>query len=92
MNIDHTIVERIADAVAARIQPRVPIEHALWSVLDCAAYMRISESAFRQRIACLPGFPQSIRIPRADGHIGHPRWKAIEVIHWTEAHKEKRSA
>lgn len=92
MTNDHELIVAIARAVAANMPPQIPIDVALWSVADCAAYLRISESSFYQRVACMPGFPQAIRIPRLDGSRGHPRWKAREVIEWAEGHQERRAA
>ena len=34
-----------------------------------------------RRIAYLPDFPKAIRLPSGKG-LGHPRWKATEVIGW----------
>lgn len=82
----------LARAIAAHMPPTIPVDVALWSTADCAAYLRISESSFQQRVACLPGFPQAIRLPRATGHTGHPRWKAREVIEWAEGYQERRVA
>ena len=69
----------------------IPIEHALWDMEAIAQYMSMAKASVQCRIVCLPDFPQAIRLPAAKGR-GHPRWKAIEVIAWTEKHQEKRAA
>ena len=89
---DTDMIDKLARAVAAHMPPAIPIEIALWSSADCAAYLRISDTNFGQRVACLPGFPQAIRLPRATGHTGHPRWNAREVVEWAERYQEKRAA
>lgn len=85
-------IAALARAIAANLPPQIPIDVALWNAADCAAYLRTSESSFYSRVACLPGFPQPIRLPRPDGRKGHPRWKAREVIEWAERHQERRAA
>lgn len=92
IDMDTDLIDKLARAIAANLPAHIPIDVALWSAADCAAYLRISESSFYQRVAPLPGFPQAIRIPRADGHKGHPRWKAREVIEWAEQYQERRAA
>jgi len=82
----------LARAIAANMPPAIPIDVALWSAADCAAYLRTSESSFQSRVAYLPGFPQAIRLPRPDGRRSHPRWKACEVIAWTERYQDRRAA
>ncbi len=85
-------IEEFAKQIAGHVRPAVPIEHALWDTQDIAGYMRKSAQVVRERIACLPNFPQPIRVPskRGDKMIsGHPLWKAKEVIDWTESHREK---
>ncbi|MEW6314613.1 MAG: hypothetical protein AB1513_11340 [Pseudomonadota bacterium] len=74
------IIDQLAAAVADRVAPAIPIQIALWDSKDCAAYLRCSVSHFMQRIAALPGFPQSIRLP-ASGAAGRPR----------PAHQRKRN-
>lgn len=90
--MESDLIDKLARAIAANMPAAIPIDVALWSSEDCAAYLRISKSSFSQRIACLPGFPQAIRLPRADGRATHPRWKALEVIEWAEKYQERRAA
>lgn len=86
------LIDQLARAVAAHMPAQMPVDIALWDSADCAAFMRVSINHFRQYIASLPGFPQAIRLPKADGKRGQPRWKAREVIEWTDSYQERRAA
>jgi len=85
------LIERLAAAVAERVQPSVPFNVQLWSTEAIAAYLQRPAQVVRERIVCLPGFPAPIRLPVSAGSkaTAHPRWKASEVIAWTESHREK---
>lgn len=80
-------IEKIADAVAARIKPAIPVDVDLWSAKELGAYFKVSERQARDRIAAMPGFPQPLRLPSPTGRA-HPRWKAAEVIAWAEGLRE----
>jgi predicted DNA-binding transcriptional regulator AlpA len=88
-NID---IDALATAIAAKIRPPVPIEVALWGVMDIAEYLGVSRSQVSNRFLPLPGFPSAIRIPTSDGHRSHPRWRAIEVIEWAGKFRDKQRA
>lgn len=76
--------EELITALSKLIQPQIPIAVDRWGPKECAAYLKVAPRYFSERIACKKGFPKSIRIPTEKGR-GHPRWKAIDVIKWTEA-------
>jgi predicted DNA-binding transcriptional regulator AlpA len=76
------LIERLAEAVAAKANPAVPYSVKLWSIETIAEYMDKSVTHVRQRVVCLPDFPKAYR-------LGQPRYKATEVVAWMERHKEK---
>lgn len=85
-------LDELATKIADRIRPSIPIEIALWDVSDIGAYLKRSPQTVRERIVCLPDFPKPIRTPALrEGKVtrGHPAWKAMEVIKWTESHREQ---
>ena len=87
------IEKKIAELIDVLKRPAVPLEIALWSVADVAAYLAMSDAQVRERYACRPDFPRPIRLPvYGSSGRGHPRWKAQEIIEWAEAHQEKRRA
>lgn len=85
------IIDDLAAAVARHIN-HIPIEVDLWGTAEIAAYLKMSAKVVSERIVTLPGFPQAIRLPNTRGGRGHPRWKAAEVIKWTERYQDKRAA
>lgn len=84
-------IDELAQEIANRVRPAVPIDVALWSTEDIAGYLRRSADVVRERIVCLPTFPKPIRLPanRKGAKSSHPLWKASEVIAWTESHREQ---
>lgn len=78
---------KLASAIAERLTPRVPFDRQLWDSEMCAEYFRMSVSNFMQSIACNPSFPKAIRVPSMRGKSSLPRWKAKEVIGWTEGYQ-----
>lgn len=62
----------------------IPIEVDLWDASHIAAYLKRSHSTVRDKILPLPSFPKPIRIHTANG-IGHPLYKAREVVRWAES-------
>lgn len=77
------LAERLAAAVADRVRPAVPIDAALWNSSDVANYLRVSKNQLA-RYTPRPDFPKPIRLPTQTGGHGHPLWRALEVIKWTE--------
>ncbi|KAA1015943.1 hypothetical protein FVF58_00895 [Paraburkholderia panacisoli] len=81
------LAARIA-ANLAKLDPHVPLGVALWDIETIAAYLKRSPESTRNRIVCLPGFPQVIRLPgEKPGARSRPLWKAIEVIRWAESYR-----
>lgn len=86
-------IDELAEAIAGKIRPPVPLDQALWNIGDIAGYVRKSKNVVQQRMICLPGFPKPIRLPAMNpGKLegsGHPLWNAKEVIDWVQSHKER---
>lgn len=83
------LIERLASAVAQRIQPAVPFDMQLWDISTIATYIHRSEASVRERLACRPDFPKARRLPSETGRRGgHPLYKAAEVIDWVEKHAD----
>ena len=78
------LIDRIAAAVTERMRPVIPLNIDLWDLETIGAYLKRDPNTVGQRIACLPDFPNAIRIPSEGGARGRPLWKASEVIAWTE--------
>lgn len=89
---EQDLLERIVEELDKRIKPSIPIEHALWSTKEIGEYLQRPAQVVRERIVCLPGFPESIRLPNVDGGKSFPRWKAAEVIAWVESHQGGKTA
>jgi len=83
------MLDRLAAAVASKIQPPVRIEDDLWSIENIAAYLKRDASTIRERIACLPSFPKAIRIPAVGVKRSQPLYKESEVRCWAERHQER---
>ncbi|MEV8471684.1 hypothetical protein [Ralstonia sp. UNC404CL21Col] len=84
-NVD--LIDRLAEAVAERVQPTVPLNVRLWNCKLVAAYLHRAPSVVLERVVTLPGFPTAIRLPTTTGNKGQPLWKAAEVIAWAESHR-----
>lgn len=80
--IEHAVEKALAKHVSA-----VPIEHALWSTKEIGEYLQRPAQVVRERVVCVPGFPEPIRLPNFGGGKSHPRWSAQEVIDWVQSHK-----
>lgn len=85
------LIDQLAAALASRVS-RVPLEIALWSVDDVAAYLNSTPKSVCNHVLCLPGFPAAIRLPTKTGGRGRPMFKAQEVIQWAESYQERRVA
>ena len=80
----------LAEQLATHPQPIVvPIDVALWTLIEVASFLRVSEQHCRERLASLPSFPRAIRLPSSGpAGRGAPRWKAREIIDWSETLRE----
>ena len=85
-------IEQLAEAVAERIQPAIPLSVALWNYKTIAAYLNRATSYVENIYAPMPGFPQPIRLPSTGKGKGKPLFKAVEIIEWAERYQEKRVA
>lgn len=65
------------------LEPDEKQSYQWWSTTKIAEFLDISERQIRDRYSKDPSFPQA-RKPRLASHVGHPRWKSIEVIEWAE--------
>lgn len=83
------LIEKLADAIAERTKPSIPLSIELWDIDTIAAYMKLSTSSVRERFACLPDFPRAIRLPSKLGKKAHPLYKAKEVIEWVNKYQER---
>lgn len=87
---DNELIERLAEAVAQRMLPAIPLSIDLWDMGTIAGYFKRSPSVVRERLACLPSFPKAIRLPSTTAKRGcQPLYKATEIIGWAESHREK---
>lgn len=85
--------KKLDELITVLKRPPIPIDVALWSVAEIAAYLCVSDTQVRERYACRPDFPRAIRLPvTGSSGRGHPRWKASEVIEWAERHQERKKA
>lgn len=89
------LIERLADEVAKRVKPPLPLSVQLWTIDMIGAYLQRSPRVVGERIVSLPDFPKAIRLPAATaGNAGgegksNPLWEAADVIAWARTHKEK---
>jgi hypothetical protein len=80
------LLNRLTAALAAQAKPQIPVTIDLWRAREVAAYLKVTPRHVLERYAIMPGFPAPIRLPSPSG-IGHPRWKAKEIIAWTERYQ-----
>lgn len=83
------LIAKLVDALVKQTHPSIPIDIDLWDIATIAQFLKRDSSVVRERIACLPDFPQAIRLPSAKSRA-HPLYKAVEVIAWTETYRERR--
>lgn len=85
--------KRLEQLIDVLKRPAIPLDIALWDASEGAAYLRVSESQYKERYACRPDFPRAIRLP-VEGSTGrgHPKWKALEVIEWAQRWQERKRA
>lgn len=82
------LIERLAEAVAARVKPSIPLAIDLWDIATIAQYLKREPQVVRERMACLPSFPKAIRLPTKTGRA-QPLYNAKEVIAWAQSYQEK---
>jgi hypothetical protein len=82
------LIEKLADEVAKRLQPVIPLSIDLWDIATIAAFLKRDPQVVRERMACTPSFPKAIRLPTKNGRA-QPLYKAKEIIEWADRHQEK---
>lgn len=89
MNMSESdLIERLADAVATRVKPVIPLSIDLWDIATIAQYLKREPQVVRERMACLSNFPKAIRLPTKTGRA-QPLYNAQEVIKWAQSYQEK---
>ena len=81
-------IEQIAELIADKLQPQIPVANQLWDSADIANYLRRSQQVVVDRVVCKPDFPKAIRLEPNS----RPLWEAKEVMAWALAHKEHAKA
>lgn len=84
--VDH-IIHQLAEEIRIMINRNALFYNGLWTAKDVAVYLKVTPRQVLERYAAMPGFPKAIRLPSPSGGLGHPRWKAKEIIAWTERHQ-----
>lgn len=84
---DVNLIERLADALAQRMTPSIPLAVDLWDIATIAAYLKREPGTVREQMACLPSFPKAIRLPTSKGRA-QPLYNAKEVIAWAQSYRE----
>jgi hypothetical protein len=87
-NLSDQFIAKLADALAKHISPPIPISIDLWNIELIGKYLKRDAQSVRERIACLPDFPEPIRLPSTKGR-SHGLYRAAEVIAWTEGLRKK---
>jgi predicted DNA-binding transcriptional regulator AlpA len=57
-----------------------------WNSTDCADFFRCTRRHFMEQIKPHHTFPRPVYMPRVDGAVGRPLWRASEVQAWAENH------
>lgn len=76
-------VQELARALALIMDP-----DALWTVEDCANYLRKAPRYFREQIASVPGFPKPVRMALPDARQSQPMWYRRDIIAWMKAQQQ----
>lgn len=82
MNDD--VIAKLDELKAAFLAASVPFEHRWLDADGCAALLSVSVGHFRERIACLPDFPEARRFTGR-----RCRWKASEVDAWADRQRHR---
>ncbi|WP_039917614.1 helix-turn-helix transcriptional regulator [Cellvibrio mixtus] len=79
--------EKLADAIAQRLQALPAQARVIWTAKQCADYIGVSERHFVDKVSKAFDFPAPIKLPSDRGKRGHARWYAVEVQDWVAGHK-----
>ena len=74
--------EELIKFIEDNSRPVIPINIDLWSSKEVAAFLKIGTRKVGG-YACRPDFPKPYRLPSDKGR-GHKRWKAKEIIAWSQ--------
>lgn len=85
---ESAIIDQIAAAIVGKIAQPIPLSVDLWDAATIAAFLKVSPKQVTDRYAPLPDFPKAIRLPSVTASKGHPRWKAMEIIAWSEKYMD----
>lgn len=77
-----SIASKLDDLIAATRAAALPLRDRWLDPESAAALLSVTKRHFLERLAPLPGFPQPLR-------VGHPRWKASEILEWAESERSK---
>lgn len=80
--------DKLANAIAAKLQPQVPNDQVLWDGEQCASYLGVSAKHFIDRMSKSYGFPKPIKLPSETGRRAHNRWYAVELMKWVNQHRQ----
>lgn len=61
----------------------VPLNRAVWSARQVAAFLDVSPRHVTERLSNHPSFPPAKRLPSENGR-GPLRWQAADVLAWWE--------
>lgn len=86
--LSNTELDSLAAAIAQRLVRPVPLDVELWSAKEVAQFLKVGPRQVTERYALSEGFPKPIRLPSVVGVRGVPRWRAMEVVQWSEKHRE----
>lgn len=74
---DELIIEKLDELIAATKASSIPVRDRGLDSTGLGALLGKNPRYMLERMACLPGFPEPLR-------VGQPRWKAGEVMEWAE--------
>lgn len=74
---DDALIAKFDELIAATRAASLPVRERWLDAEAAAALLSITPSTFVRHYACRPDFPKPLR-------VGHPRWKAAEVLQWAE--------
>ena len=81
--------ERLADAIARKLNTLPSANNVIWSVEQCAEYLGIGKRHFVDRVSKTWGFPSAIKLPTEKGSHGRDRWHAVEIQEWASLQKKR---
>jgi hypothetical protein len=64
--------------------PETTVDMTFWNSADCAEFFRCARRHFMECIKPVYSFPPAHYLPRIDGVVSRPLWRASEVREWAE--------